>query len=173
MAGVECAFQRVLKTFPNSAFHILSSLAEGADRILAIKFLLLPHASLWVPLPLPEDKYVEDFNTLESKQEFLRLLGKAERVIRMPPTKKRGEGYRLAGNYLLANSDYLVAIWDGKPARGSAGTGGIVALARERSLPLIWIHAGNRYPATAIPTSQGVEQGRVTFENFPPSGRKL
>ena len=48
----------------------------------------------------------------------------------------------------------------------------IVAQARERSLPLAWIHAGNRNPGTGFSTSLGPEQGKVTFEHLPPPGRK-
>jgi len=172
MAGVESAVQRILKTFPDSNFRVLSSLAEGADRILAKRLLLIPNACLWAPLPLPEEEYLKDFETSKSKQEFIHLLGKAERVINMPVTEKREEGYLAAGKYILENSDVLLAIWDGKPAQGVAGTSEIVALARERGLPLAWIHAGNRLPGTGFPTSLGRGQGKVTFEHLPPPGRK-
>jgi hypothetical protein len=172
MAGVERAVRRICRTFPDSRVRILSSLAEGADRLLAIRLLFLPSAVLWVPLPLPEEEYLKDFGTSQAKDEFIQLLGKADRVIQMPVTKTREEGYLAAGKYILQNSDCLLTIWDGKPAQGMAGTAGIVAQARERGLPLAWIHAGNRIPGTDIPTSLGSDQGKVTFEHFPPSGRK-
>lgn len=167
MAGVEEAVGRILTAYPDSNFRVLSSLAEGADRILAERLLLIPNARLWVPLPLPEEEYLKDFETSTSKQEFAHLLGKAERVIQMPATDKRDEGYLAAGKYVLENSDVLYAIWDGEPAQGKAGTAEIVALARERGLLLAWIHAGNRIPGTNIPTSLGSGQGKVTFEHFP------
>lgn len=172
MAGVESAVKRILKTFPDSSFRIFSSLAEGADRVLAKRLLLVPNASLWVPLPLPEEEYLKDFETSKSKEEFITLLGKAKRVINLPVMEKREEGYLAAGKYVIENSDCLLAIWDGKPAQGVAGTSEIVALARERSLPLAWIHAGNRNPGTGFSTSLGPEQGKVTFEHLPPLGRK-
>lgn len=172
MAGVECAVKRILKTFPDSSFRIFSSLAEGADRVLAKRLLLVPNANLWVPLPLPEEEYLKDFETSKSKEEFITLLGKAKRVINLPVMEKREEGYLAAGKYVIENSDCLLAIWDGKPAQGVAGTSEIVALARERSLPLAWIHAGNRNPGTGFSTSLGPEQGKVTFEHLPPLGRK-
>jgi hypothetical protein len=167
MAGVERAVRCIRKTFPDSSFRVLSSLAEGADRVLAKRLLMIPGAYLWVPLPLPEDEYLKDFETSESKEEFITLLGKAERVINMPVTKKREEGYLAAGKFVLKNSDCLLAIWDGKPAHGSAGTAEIITMARERGLPLVWIHTGNRIPGTDIPTSLGSEQGKVTFEHLP------
>ena len=172
MAGVERAVRRICRTFPDSRVRILSSLAEGADRLLAIRLLFLPSAVLWVPLPLPEEEYLKDFGTSQAKDEFIQLLGKADRVIQMPVTKTREEGYLAAGNFVLGNSDCLLTIWDGKPVQGMAGTAGIVALARERDLPLAWIHAGNRIPGTDIPTSLGSDQGKVTFEHFPQPGRR-
>ena len=162
-AGVESAIQRLLETFPGSNFRILSALAEGADRILAKRLLLIPNTALWVPLPLPEEEYLKDFETSTSKQEFLHLLGKAERVIAMPVTGKREEAYLAAGKFILDHSDLLMTIWDGKPGRGVAGTSAIIALARKRGLPMAWIHAGNhRNPG----------QEEVTFEHLPPPGRK-
>lgn len=47
--------------------------------------------------------------------------------------------------------------------------GAIVAAARGRSLPLAWIHAGNRTPGTLEPTSLGEAQGEVTYEHLLPS----
>lgn len=172
MVGVENVLERILKTFPDSVFRVLSSLAEGADRILAKRFLLIPNASLWVPLPLPEEEYLKDFESAKSKDEFIRLLGKAERIIHLPVTDNREEAYLSAGKFVVENSDILLAVWDGNPPQGTAGTGEIVALARERGLPLAWIHAGNHNPGTETPTSLGPDQGKVTFEYFPPLSRK-
>jgi hypothetical protein len=59
----------------------------------------------------------------------------------------------------------LIAIWDGKTAQGQGGTGAIMARARQRGLPIAWVHAGNRKPGTQEPTSLGAEQGMVTFEH--------
>jgi len=168
---VKEAVAHIRKTYPDAHFCVLSSLAEGADRLLAERLLLLPGARLRVPLPLPQEEYSKDFVTSHSREEFIRLLGRAERVIQMPPAADREEAYLSAGNYVLENSDVLLALWDGESAQGKAGTAEIVALARARKLPLIWIHAGNRLPGTDIPTSLGAGQGRVTYENFTHEGR--
>jgi hypothetical protein len=171
-AGVESALRCVLGTFPDSHFRILSSLAEGADRILVKRLLEIPNTFLWVSLPLPQMEYIKDFETIQSKEEFVFLMGKAERVINMPVKEKREEGFLAAGKYILDNCDVLLAIWDGKPAKGVAGTGEIVTLARERGLPMVWIHANNHSPGKGLPTPLSPDQGSVSFEHFPPSGRK-
>jgi hypothetical protein len=172
MAGVDIAVQQICSSFPDFDFRVLTSLAEGSDRILAKKLLAIPGAALWVILPLPEEEYLRDFAASDSKAEFNLLLGKAERVIRMPATDEREDGYLAAGKYILDHSDMLLAIWDGRHAQGMAGTGEVASRARERGLPLAWIHAGNRKPGTNIPTSLGPDQGKVTFEHLLPPGEK-
>jgi hypothetical protein len=167
MMGVENVIQRILETFLDSDFRILSSLAEGADQILAKRLLLVPNTHLWVPLPLSEEEYLKDFGVTRSKEEFIHLLRKAERIIKLPEMDNREDCYEAVGKFIVKNSNILIAIWDGKPAQGKGGTAEIVALARTHNLPLAYIHAGNRVPGTSVSTSLGHEQGMVTFENFP------
>ncbi len=94
------------------------------------------------------------------------MLQRADHVEEMPEAATREQAYEAAGEYVLNNSDALIAIWDGRNAQGQGGTGEIVARARQRRLPIAWVHAGNREPATNRATSLGDEQGRVTFENI-------
>jgi len=42
-----------------------------------------------------------------------------------------------------------------------------VHAARDRGLPLAWIHIGSPDPKTKLPRSLGHEQGAVTVERFP------
>ncbi len=172
LAGVESALEHVLASYPGSSFRVFSCLAEGADRILAERLLQLPNTRLWVPLPLPQEEYLKDFESSESKEKFIHLLGKAERVILMPIMKTREEGYLAAGKYVVENSRVLLAVWDGKPAQGKGGTGDLVILARQRRLPLAWIHAVNSHPGTEITATLDPDQGKVTFENFALNGWK-
>jgi len=171
-AGMEQAVACILAAYPDAAFRVLSSLAEGADRLLAKRLLQVPGAMLWVPLPLPEEEYRKDFPSPASQEEFQDLLSQAEKVIPMPVTPEREQGYLAAGMYVLEHSHALLAVWDGLPAQGKAGTAEIVHLARLREMPLAWIHAGNRKPGTTTPTSLGLEQGLFTCENFPINGRQ-
>ena len=169
-AGVEQAVACLLAAYPGRSFRVLSSLAEGADRLLAKRLLQLPGAELWVPLPLPEAEYRQDFSTPASQAEFDELLGQAQRVILLPPVMHREQGYLEAGRYIMEHSEVLLAVWDGQPAQGKAGTAEFVRMARLRGIPLAWIHAGNRLPGTDTPTTLGSDQGKLTCENFPPMG---
>jgi len=170
-SGVDAALRRIEQAFPHGPLTVISPLAEGADRLMAHRILARPGAQLIVPLPLPQSDYMADFGSTTSREEFSHLLARADEVIVLPPVSNRDQAYAAVGRYVLDHSDVLIAIWDGKPAQGVAGTSEIVALARGRGLPLAWIHAGNRLPGTDIPTSLGPEQGKVTYEYLPRPGR--
>src|SRR6266851_6471536 len=57
------------------SFRVLSPLAEGADRVVALAVLSDPDARLDVVLPLALEDYIADFATEESRKEFGELLG--------------------------------------------------------------------------------------------------
>ena len=160
------ALRQIEQKFPGEPITVVSALAEGADRIVARHVLSRDDAGLIVPLPLAPSDYLSDFHSEDSRAEFLRLLNRADQVDEMSSAPTREQAYEAAGEYVLNNSDVLIAIWDGGNAQGKGGTGEIVARARERGLPIAWIHAGNREPGTQRPTSLGDEQGVVTFENI-------
>lgn len=167
MPAIDHALDKIEDDFGNRPLTILSSLAEGADRLVVQQAMKRGNTSLFVPLPLPKDEYLSDFRSPSSQKAFLRLLEQAEEVITLPAASTREEAYQAAGLYILDHADILIAIWDGQGAQGTAGTGEIVAEARQRELPMVWIHAGNRKPGTEQPTTLGEEQGVVTFERFP------
>jgi len=165
-AGVAAALERIRAQWPKHRFTLLSSLAEGADCLVARCVLAWADSYLIVPLPLPPADSLADCGTAEAQREFLALLARAQTVIELPAAEMRNVAYEAAGLYVLDHCEILITIWDGGTEQGQGGTGGIVARARERCLPIAWVHAGNRKPDTFEPTSLGLEQGRVTFENF-------
>ena len=164
--GIEEPLTAIERKFVGRPLCLVSPLAEGADCLVARGLLRRKNARLLVLLPMPSVEYMKDFELAESKEEFRRLLDRADEVIEMPPAPTRNEAYEAAGLYVLDHCDVLIAVWDGQGAQGQGGTGGIVARARQRRLPIAWVHAGNRKPGTTEPTSLGEEQGVVTFENF-------
>lgn len=165
-AGVEKALRWIQQTFPDQPMTVISALAEGADRIVARMALDQANSKLIVPLPLSKSDYINDFESPDSRDEFLSLLDRAQEVIEMEPVATRDEAYEVVGDYVLRHSDVLVTIWDGQDAQGRGGTGAIVRRARANGLPIAWVHAGNRNPQTLQPTSLGVTQGTVSFERF-------
>ncbi|QRN82079.1 hypothetical protein JR338_06395 [Chloroflexota bacterium] len=148
-------------------FAIVSSLAEGTDQLVAERALTRwPDCSLIVPLPLPTPIYQSQFTNQDALATFNQLLSAADEIMSPPEAKDLPDAYLQAGQVMLEMSDVIIAIWDGEPAQGIGGTENIVALARERGISLVWIHAGNRRPGTDKPTSLGHEQGQVSFEGL-------
>ena len=114
---------------------VLSCLAEGADRLVAR--LAVDHlaAELVAVLPVHPRDYRRDFGSAASRREFDALLATAGRRVTIDdraaptggtPSDERARRYALAGAWLVERSSVLVAIWDGKPARGVGGTAQIV-----------------------------------------------
>ncbi len=164
-AAIERALDIVRALHPDRELAVISPLAEGADRLVA-QAALAGGARLIAPLPLPEEDYLTDFATDRSKQEFRALLEQATSVPVLPQTASRDEAYEQAGQYVLDESDVLIAIWDGAPSRGQGGTAEIVERALSRGMPVLHIKAGNREPGATTPTSLGAQQGKLVAHNL-------
>ncbi len=131
----ECV--RLRKRYKHSPFVVLSSLAEGADRLVARVAMKELSAELIAVLPMPQKEYEQDFQTEESKAEFRALLSRALFVKEAPVPQgdaswtvegePRNRQYARAGAIVADHAQVLFAIWDGKPARGTGGTGDQVA----------------------------------------------
>lgn len=122
--------------------RVVTSLAEGADRLVARRAARRPGWVHEVVLPLDPDDYEADFVDAASVAEFRHLLASAVAVHQVPPAPSREDAYLAAGLAVLDRSDALLAIWDGQEARGRGGTAEIVAEARSRALPLTWVRVG-------------------------------
>lgn len=143
---------------------VVSSLAEGADRLVARRALARPGWTLAVVLPLEPLDYLADFADERSRTEFTALLERADDVEQIPPAQSRTEGYRRAGHRVVDRSDALIALWDGEPAAGEGGTGEIVDHARLLDRPLAWVPVVNtvRVP----PQGEGV-RAEIIWERWP------
>lgn len=170
-AGLDEVVRRLEQAYPDQ-WTVVSALAEGADRLVARRMLAREGTRLVAVLPLARDDYETDFATEASRREFAELLDLADEVVHTPPQPSRDEAYEAAGQTVIARADALIAVWDGRDAQGVGGTDAIVAAARTRGLPLVWIHAGSRTPDTLEPTSLGDAQGAVTVERIPQVGQR-
>lgn len=116
--------------------RFVSPLAEGADQFGATVALGLGYR-LNAVLPLPREDYRDDFDAA-GRARFEALLEQADCVLELPPQASgREESYTLAGRATVAHCDFLIALWDGAPARGPGGTAEVVSLALRRGLPVI------------------------------------
>jgi hypothetical protein len=122
---------------------IVSSLAEGSDRIVA-EAGLAASFELEVILPFGRADYADDFETLASRARFEHLLARASTVFELSgDAGERPPAYEAAGLFMLANIDLLIAIWDGKRAAGIGGTAQIVGRAMADGIPIMRIDPAN------------------------------
>ena len=129
---------------------ILSSLAEGADRLVA-RVALAQGAHLVAPLPLPVEEYRRDFEPglkPGNIAEFDELLGKALAAPVMPfvpgnsleavqaDKAKRAEQYRAVGLFIVEHCNVLMALWNGDDGSMSAGGTAEVVSFKRQGIPL-------------------------------------
>lgn len=119
---------------------IVSSLAEGADRIAA-DVGVDRGARLEVVLPMEPGDFEEDFSGASSIERFRDLMCLAGQVTVIDEGSDRDAGYLHAGLRLVDTCDALLALWDGKPARGIGGTASIVDYADVSGVPVLWVEA--------------------------------
>ena len=134
-AAIETMVREIFKTIANTikstSLVLISSLAEGADRLVA-RIALEEGARLVVPLPLPRDDYENDFASEESRVEFGQLLDKATQVFEVNRTAdvsigaSRDRAYELAGVHVVRHCQILIALWDSVDTGKTGGTWEIV-----------------------------------------------
>ena len=118
---------------------VISSLAEGSDRIVA-EAGLAGGCKLEVVLPLSRAEYTKDFETAKSRERFDGLLTRASKVIELDGSAvERPRAYEAAGLFMLDNVDVLITIWDGEVAAGIGGTAQIVERAIANGIMVLWI----------------------------------
>ncbi|WP_421120652.1 hypothetical protein ACE2AJ_04905 [Aquihabitans daechungensis] len=129
IADVDAALDRLLDGSARPLVAV-SSLAEGADRIVAQRILARPGSRLIALLPLRPVDYILDFADAASVQEFTDLVAVADEreVIEGAPSDDwtREAAYERAGHAMLDRCDVLLALWDGKPGKGRGGTADMV-----------------------------------------------
>ncbi len=104
----------------------ISSLAIGADQLFA-ECVLNFGGSLIAVIPFPD--YSRTFESDNERLRYQQLLGAAEQVITLPGEQDEESSYLAAGEMVVQESEMMVAIWDGLPAKGKGGTGDIVSFA--------------------------------------------
>jgi hypothetical protein len=67
------------------------------------------------------------------------LLGRATHVETLDCQASDQQCFLAAGKRVVDLSDQLVAVWDGRPAKGVGGTGDVVGYARSIGRPVILV----------------------------------
>ena len=121
--------------------RIVSSLAEGSDRVVAIEGLR--HAfELHCPLPFAAEEYERDFHSETSRTEYRHLLQMATAVLQLDGERASEDAaYERAGRVMLAQSDILIAVWERGYPCSHGGTREVVRAAGSAGIPVVWIAA--------------------------------
>jgi hypothetical protein len=104
----------------------LSSLAIGADQLFAVVVLESRNP---LNVILPNDRYEETFSRGPERERYVSLLQQASQIRVLSGAASEQESYMQAGKLIVDESDQLLAVWDGEPAKGLGGTGDIVSYA--------------------------------------------
>lgn len=127
---------------PSLPMRLVTSLADGADTIAAHQAVAMGWA-LDAVLPFSRDEYLADFTVAAARGEHEALLGVAHAVFELDGDRAIDGGsaiaYERAGRVVLAQSDMLIAVWDGHPVRGRGGAAQIVAEAILAGIPVVVI----------------------------------
>jgi hypothetical protein len=116
-----------------------TALASGADQVAA---LCARSSGYFVRalLPFEPNDYREDFAPGEELDGFEQALEAVDEIVALPGQRSDLEAaYVLVGESLVSTADIMIAIWDGEQARGPGGTGHVVQLALQNSVPVIHI----------------------------------
>lgn len=121
---------------------LISSLAEGADQIVATEALDLGFR-LVCPLPFSRTEYELDFTEPQTRAAYWSLLQRASEVQELPGLRTTADSeqtaYAAAGDRVLEDADLLIAVWNGNAARGTGGTAEVVAKAAGAAIPTVWV----------------------------------
>ncbi len=137
-AGIRAALTELKAAAPGE-WLALSSIAAGSDTLFAREAMALNLAWQAV-LPLAPAEFKNDFSAAEWR-EAETLLAEAEQVRVLADKDARNDAYLDAGMETVHESDVLLAVWDGEPARGKGGTADVIGYARELGHPIVIIHA--------------------------------
>jgi hypothetical protein len=151
--------------------RVITGLAEGADMIAA-------HAALskaWqldAVLPFPRDEFARDFAEGGERSEYHAALAAAAAVFELPGNRHHETAaYERVGRVVLAQSDLLIAVWDGGAGRGRGGAAQIVAEAVLAGIPVIHIDpAGARPPRLLWDRLEEHDLGQQTVDTVPHGG---
>lgn len=115
------------------AAQALSALAAGSDQLFAQ--LALDHG-VPVTAVIPGMDYEAHLGDERVRGAYRLLLAACAEHVRLPREPTHEEAYYAAGRWIVDHADRLVAVWDGRPARGLGGTADVVAYARSTGVPV-------------------------------------
>jgi hypothetical protein len=91
---------------------------------------------------VPANRYRDDLPE-SHHATYDHLIAQASYVERLGYVDSTEEAHMAGSEAMLARIDHLLAVWDGRPARGRGGTADVVRVARQRGIPVTVIWPAN------------------------------
>jgi hypothetical protein len=148
IAGLDDRVRDFLETlqrkYPHLRVTVLTSVADGADRLVANVANSLGMPITYV-LPMPSDLFERDFDA-ESLRQYRQILG-GSNVLTLPlvngntpddvthPGAARDMQYAQLGAFIAAHCHILLALWDGNEDGPSGGTAAIIRFHQDDYMP--------------------------------------
>ncbi len=149
-------------SFKHTPILLLTSLAEGADRI-ALRSRFRDSLTICAVLPFEVEDYRSDFQDAHSLKDFEDSLSRVDQCIEVfssdPKSSQRNLDYRKCANWISDRSNVLVAIWNGKFNDEPGGTSDTISYRIEKNKQVGSLEPINK-PLFHILGSNGVE-GKV------------
>jgi hypothetical protein len=126
--------ENVLKERARPGDEALSGMAIGADQIFAELAL---EAGLRLHAVIACQGYEATFAPGDELRGYEVLLAKSSQTTTMDFAAPSEAAFEASGHWIVDHCDIMVAVWDGKPAKGRGGTGDVVAYAEKKAVPTI------------------------------------
>ncbi|SHF33508.1 hypothetical protein [Chryseobacterium takakiae] len=124
----------------NDIIKGLSSLAIGSDQLFCRQLI---KKNIPYDVIIPCDNYISTFKTLKDSESFLGLLNMSKGIYTLNFDKPSESAFYSAGIEIVNKASVIIAIWDGKPAKGLGGTGDIVKIALQQKKSVYHINPVN------------------------------
>lgn len=123
------------------SYSILTSLAEGADRIVAECGKETLNAKIETVLPASENDYIATFSSPSAINEFHLLVRNSFSVKTVSTDfSDKSRAFKKCGEYIVDNSDLIIAILDNSRPAKSGGTRETVDYARRKDKTIVLIN---------------------------------
>lgn len=126
----------------------LTSLARGADQLYAQ--VLQNHRIPYVAI-VPGKDYEATFSN-EWRDSYRHYLQHAEKITVLNHDKADEQAFFDAGKHVVDSSDLMIAVWNGKPAKGLGGTADAVNYALSHNKQVLHLNPVNRTLTVLTPT---------------------
>lgn len=145
ISSIQQVLAQIILNHPGANYQLFSALAEGSDQLVARIALQNELIRLIVPLPLPIESYLRDFETKEGKAILDHLLKSADLIINLAQAGDPDSAYDTLANYLVDACTVLIALWNGMYTGKKGGTSQVVKLALKAGKPVYWIYCNDMH----------------------------